>query len=67
MFAFGDPGVRKLLADIQIEEQNHAAVSYTHLDVYKRQSRMEKFSQDQAIQRRTGFFPSFFPQNLKEG
>ena len=24
VFAFGDSGVRKLLADIQIEEQNHA-------------------------------------------
>ena len=30
VFAFGDPGVRKLLADIQIEEQNHAEMLYKY-------------------------------------
>ena len=30
VFAFGDSGVRKLLADIQIEEQNHAEMLYKY-------------------------------------
>ena len=33
VFAFGDPGVRKLLADIQIEEQNHAEMLYKYKTV----------------------------------
>ena len=33
VFAFGDPGVRKLLADIQIEEQNHAEMLYKYKKV----------------------------------
>ena len=31
--AFGDSGVRKLLADIQIEEQNHAEMLYKYKTV----------------------------------
>ncbi len=30
VFAFGDSGVRKLLADIQVEEQNHAEMLYKY-------------------------------------
>lgn len=30
VFTFGDPGVRKLLGDIQIEEQNHAEMLYKY-------------------------------------
>lgn len=30
VFVFGDPDVRKLLADIQIEEQNHAEMLYKY-------------------------------------
>lgn len=30
VFAFGEPDVRKLLADIQIEEQNHAEMLYKY-------------------------------------
>ena len=30
VFVFGDAGVRKLLADIQIEEQNHAEMLYKY-------------------------------------
>lgn len=33
VFVFGDPGVRKLLADIQIEEQNHAEMLYKYKTV----------------------------------
>ena len=33
VFEFGDPGVRKLLADIQIEEQNHAEMLYKYKTV----------------------------------
>ena len=33
VFAFGDSGVRKLLADIQIEEQNHAEMLYKYKTV----------------------------------
>ena len=33
VFAFGDPDVRKLLADIQIEEQNHAEMLYKYKTV----------------------------------
>ena len=33
VFAFGAPGVRKLLADIQIEEQNHAEMLYKYKTV----------------------------------
>ena len=33
VFAFADPGVRKLLADIQIEEQNHAEMLYKYKTV----------------------------------
>ena len=33
VFAFGDPSVRKLLADIQIEEQNHAEMLYKYKTV----------------------------------
>ena len=33
LFAFGDSGVRKLLADIQIEEQNHAEMLYKYKTV----------------------------------
>ena len=42
VFAFGNTEVRKLLADIQVEEQNHAEMLYKYkmvngIDVYKRQ------------------------------
>ena len=30
IFAFGESAVRKLLADIQIEEQNHAEMLYKY-------------------------------------
>ena len=30
VFVFGESGVRKLLADIQIEEQNHAEMLYKY-------------------------------------
>ena len=30
VFAFGDSSLRKLLADIQIEEQNHAEMLYKY-------------------------------------
>lgn len=33
VFAFSDPAVRKLLADIQIEEQNHAEMLYKYKTV----------------------------------
>lgn len=33
VFAFGDSSVRKLLADIQIEEQNHAEMLYKYKTV----------------------------------
>ena len=33
VFVFGEPGVRKLLADIQIEEQNHAEMLYKYKTV----------------------------------
>lgn len=33
VFAFGDSGVRKVLADIQIEEQNHAEMLYKYKTV----------------------------------
>lgn len=33
VYAFGDPDVRKLLADIQIEEQNHAEMLYKYKTV----------------------------------
>lgn len=33
VFVFGDPGVRKLLADIQVEEQNHAEMLYKYKTV----------------------------------
>lgn len=33
VFVFSDPGVRKLLADIQIEEQNHAEMLYKYKTV----------------------------------
>ena len=33
VFVFGDTGVRELLADIQIEEQNHAAMLYKYKTV----------------------------------
>ena len=33
VFAFGDSGVRKLLADIQVEEQNHAEMLYKYKTV----------------------------------
>ena len=33
VFVFGDSGVRKLLADIQIEEQNHAEMLYKYKTV----------------------------------
>ncbi len=33
VFNFGDSGVRKLLADIQIEEQNHAEMLYKYKTV----------------------------------
>ena len=33
VFAFGDSDVRKLLADIQIEEQNHAEMLYKYKQV----------------------------------
>lgn len=33
VFVFGDAGVRKLLADIQIEEQNHAEMLYKYKTV----------------------------------
>lgn len=33
VFRFGDSGVRKLLADIQIEEQNHAEMLYKYKTV----------------------------------
>ena len=33
VFVFGDPAVRKLLADIQIEEQNHAEMLYKYKTV----------------------------------
>lgn len=33
LFAFGDSGVRRLLADIQIEEQNHAEMLYKYKTV----------------------------------
>ena len=33
LFRFGDSGVRKLLADIQIEEQNHAEMLYKYKTV----------------------------------
>lgn len=33
VFVFGDPDVRKLLADIQIEEQNHAEMLYKYKTV----------------------------------
>ena len=33
VFAFEDSGVRKLLADIQIEEQNHAEMLYKYKTV----------------------------------
>ena len=33
VFAFGDSGVRKLLADIQVEEQNHAEMLYEYKTV----------------------------------
>lgn len=33
VFAFADPDVRKLLADIQIEEQNHAEMLYKYKTV----------------------------------
>lgn len=33
VFVFGEPGVRKLLADIQVEEQNHAEMLYKYKTV----------------------------------
>ncbi|MFR4352290.1 MAG: ferritin-like domain-containing protein [Roseburia sp.] len=33
VFVFGDPAVRKLLADIQVEEQNHAEMLYKYKTV----------------------------------
>ena len=33
VFAFGDSDVRKLLADIQVEEQNHAEMLYKYKTV----------------------------------
>lgn len=33
VFIFGDPDVRKLLADIQVEEQNHAEMLYKYKTV----------------------------------
>ena len=33
VFVFGDPGVRKLLADIQVEERNHAEMLYKYKTV----------------------------------
>ena len=33
VFVFADPGVRKLLADIQVEEQNHAEMLYKYKTV----------------------------------
>lgn len=30
VFAFGEPSIRKMLADIQIEEQNHAEMLYKY-------------------------------------
>lgn len=33
VFNFGDSGVRKLLADIQVEEQNHAEMLYKYKTV----------------------------------
>lgn len=33
VFIFGDSGVRKLLADIQVEEQNHAEMIYKYKTV----------------------------------
>ena len=33
VFAFEDSGVRKLLADIQVEEQNHAEMLYKYKTV----------------------------------
>ena len=33
VFVFGDSGVRKLLADIQVEEQNHAEMLYKYKTV----------------------------------
>lgn len=35
VFVFGDPDVRKLLADIQVEEQNHAEMLYKYKTVNK--------------------------------
>ena len=34
VFAFGDTKLRKLLADIQVEEQNHAEMLYIFLLVF---------------------------------
>ncbi len=33
VFVFGDPSIRKLLADIQVEEQNHAEMLYKYKTV----------------------------------
>ncbi len=33
VFAFSDSGVRRLLADIQVEEQNHAEMLYKYKTV----------------------------------
>ena len=33
VFRFGEPSVRKLLADIQVEEQNHAEMLYKYKTV----------------------------------
>ena len=33
VFKFSEPGLRKLLADIQIEEQNHAEMLYKYKTV----------------------------------
>ena len=33
VFAFGDSDVRKLLADMQVEEQNHAEMLYKYITV----------------------------------
>lgn len=33
VFSFSEPGVRKLLADIQVEEQNHAEMLYKYKTV----------------------------------
>lgn len=35
VFVFGEPAVRKVLADIQIEEQNHAEMLYKYKQVNK--------------------------------